>query len=219
MNIPEGNGTFVTAVNPANTGGGSISVGSVTDPNSWVPDDYTLTFTSASNWEITDSATPTPNVVASGAYTSGSAIAFNGVQFVVKGTPAVGDTFSIEESHSEDVFASLDRIVDALRTSGNDPASNAKLSSTLERSLQQVDQASDQFLSVRGQVGSRLSALDTADMAREDLNVDIDTALSDLRDLDYAEAIARMNQQLVGLQAAQMSYSQISQLSLFNYLK
>jgi len=28
-----------------------------------------------------------------------------------------------------------------------------------------------------------------------------------------------MNQQLVGLQAAQLSYSQISQLSLFQYLK
>jgi hypothetical protein len=27
-----------------------------------------------------------------------------------------------------------------------------------------------------------------------------------------------MNQQLVGLQAAQLSYSKISQLSLFNYL-
>jgi hypothetical protein len=28
-----------------------------------------------------------------------------------------------------------------------------------------------------------------------------------------------MNQQVVGLQAAQLSYSQISQLSLFNYLR
>ena len=38
-------------------------------------------------------------------------------------------------------------------------------------------------------------------------------------DLDYADAITKMNMQLVGLQAAQMSYSKISNLSLFNYLR
>jgi flagellar hook-associated protein 3 FlgL len=42
---------------------------------------------------------------------------------------------------------------------------------------------------------------------------------SDLRDLDYASAITKMNQQLVGLQAAQQSYARISQLSLFDYLR
>ena len=63
------------------------------------------------------------------------------------------------------------------------------------------------------------ASLDAADAAREDLQLDVASSLSDLRDLDYAEALARMNQQLVGLQAAQMSYSQISQLSLFNYLR
>jgi flagellar hook-associated protein 3 FlgL len=219
MNIPEGNGTFVTYVDAANTGSGAINVGSVADPAAWTPDNYTLTFTSATDWEITDTATPTPNVVASGTYTSGNAIAFNGAQIVITGTPAVGDSFHVDQSRSEDVFGTLDRIVDVLRQPANGATANAKLASTLERSLQQIDQASDHFLSARAEVGSRLISLDTADSAREDLNIDIDVALSDLRDLDYAEALARMQQQLVGLQAAQMSYSQISQLSLFNYLK
>jgi flagellar hook-associated protein 3 FlgL len=219
MNITEGNGTFTTSVNAANTGSAAISVGSVTNPNAWVSDNYTVTFTSPTNYEITDSATPTPNVVSTGTYTSGSTIGFNGVQFVITGTPATGDTFQVSQSRNESVFDTIDRVVDALRTPGGDPSANAKLASTLEKSLQQIDQASDHFLGIRSQVGSRLSALDTADSSREDLNIDIDSALSDLRDLDYAEALARMNQQLVGLQAAQMSYSQISQLSLFNYLR
>ncbi len=219
MSVPEGNGTFLTYVNPANTGSGSINVGSVANRAAWTPDDYTLTFTTATTWEITDSATPTPNVVATGTYTSGDAITFNGAQIVITGTPASGDTFHIDQSRSEDVFTTIDRVVDLLRGPSGNPASNAQLTSTLERSLQQIDQAQDHFLSVRAQVGSRLSALDTADAARDDLNIDLDVALSDLRDLDYAEALARMQQQIVGLQAAQMSYSQISQLSLFHYLK
>lgn len=219
MDITQGNGTFVTSVNPANTGSGSISVGSVSNRAAWVPDNYTLTFTSATTWEITDTATPTPNIVASGPYTSGNTMSFNGVQVVVKGTPAAGDTFSVNQSRGEDVFTTIDRIVDALRQPANDATANAKLASTLDRSLQQVDQATDHFLGIRAQVGARLSSLDTADSARDDLNIDIASALSDLRDLDYAEALTRMNQQVVGLQAAQLSYSQISQLSLFNYLR
>lgn len=218
MKIPSGNGTFDTGVNAANTGSGAIDVGSVTNAAAWVPDNYTLTFTTATDWEITDTATPTPNVVGSGTYSAGATITFNGAQIVITGAPAAGDSFSVNQSRSEDIFKTLDGIVDALRQPANDAAANAKLSSTLNGSLQQIDQATDHFLGIRAQVGSRLSMLDAADTAREDLSIDIETSLSDLRDLDYADALARMNQQLVGLQAAQMSYSKISQLSLFNYL-
>jgi flagellar hook-associated protein 3 FlgL len=72
---------------------------------------------------------------------------------------------------------------------------------------------------VRAQIGTRLSALDSADASREAMDIDTASALSDLRDLDYAQALTKMNQQLVGLQAAQLSYSKISNLSLFNYLR
>lgn len=219
MNIGSGNGTFDTAASAANSGSASIDVGSVVNRSAWLPDDYTLTFTSGSDWEITDSATPTPNVVAGGTYTSGTPIAFRGVQVIVSGEPAVGDSFSIDRSRGEDIFTSIGDIVTALRQPAGTPADNAKLTTALNGSLQQIDQASDHLLSVRAQVGSRLSSLDTADAAREDLQLDVASSLSNLRDLDYAEALARMNQQLVGLQAAQMSYSQISQLSLFNYLR
>ena len=88
----------------------------MTNSSAWVPDNYTLTFTTATQWEITDSATPTANVVATGAYTPGSAIAFNGAQVVISGTPAAGDTFSINQSRGEDMFSTLSGIVDALRS-------------------------------------------------------------------------------------------------------
>lgn len=41
--------------------------------------------------------------------------------------------------------------------------------------------------------------------------------MSNLRDLDYAAAITRLNLQITGLQAAQASYVKIRGLSLFNY--
>ena len=44
------------------------------------------------------------------------------------------------------------------------------------------------------------------------------SVLSDLKDLDYAEAVSRLTLQQTGLQAAQASYARLSQLSLFDYL-
>jgi flagellar hook-associated protein 3 FlgL len=218
MEIPEGNGTFATAVTPTNAGSGAISVGEVVNPASWVSDNYTVTFTTATDWEITDSAMPA-NVVASGVYTDGAPIQFNGVRIEITGAPAVGDTFSVTQAHSEDIFTTVSGIISALQKPAGSPAQNAQLASALNGSLQQIDQASDHLLSKRAEVGARLSTLESADNSREALDIDLASSLSDLRDLDYADALTKMNQRMVGLQAAQMSYSQISQLSLFNYLK
>ena len=218
VNIPEGNGTFATAVNMANTGSGAIGVGSVIDRTSWVPDDYTISFTSATTYEITDGATPA-NVVTTGTYTPGAAIEFNGVSVTITGAPAAGDTFSVTQSRSEDIFATIGEVISILREPAGNATANAKLASTLQGSLQQLDQATDHFLGVRAQIGVRLATLESTDASREAMDIDLASSLSDLRDLDYAQAITKLNQQLVGLQAAQLSYTKISGLSLFNYLR
>lgn len=217
VDIPEGNGTFTTGVTMTNTGSGAIDIGSVVDRTAWVPDDYTITFTSATAYEITDGATPA-NVVATGTYTPGAAIQFNGASVTVTGQPAVGDTFRVEQSRSEDIFASIGEIISILRTPAGNATANARLSSTLSGSVQQLDQATDHFLGVRAQIGVRLATLESVDASREALDIDLASSLSDLKDLDYAAALTQMNQQLVGLQAAQLSYTKISGLSLFNYL-
>jgi flagellar hook-associated protein 3 FlgL len=218
MNIPEANGVFATAVGPANAGSGTIGVGSVVDRNAWQPGTYTLTFTSPTDWVIRDAADPLTDLQ-TGTYTSGAAIDFNGVRFEISGEPATGDTFTIRESATKDIFSTLDDLIDALRLPRDSAADAARSTTVLESTLQQLDQASEHFLSIRAEIGARLSSLDAAEAAREARKVDIESALSELRDLDYAEAITKMNQRLIGLQAAQMSYTQISQLSLFNYLK
>jgi flagellar hook-associated protein 3 FlgL len=218
VDIPEGNGVFTTAATSTNTGTGSITVGSIIDRSSWVPDTYTVTFTSPTTWEVTDSAAP-PTVVASGPYTSGAPIEFNGIRIEIAGDAALGDSFTVDQSGSEDIFATLGNLITALKTPTGTSAANAQLATKLGAGLQQLDQAYDNFLGVRSEVGARLSTLESADTSRDALDVDLASSLSDLRDLDYAEALTKMNQRLVGLQAAQMSYTQISQLSLFNYLK
>jgi len=218
MDIAQGNGTFVVGAATTNTGDAVIGVGSVTNLAQWVPDDYTITFDDAAgHYQVFDSGAP-PTAVTSGTYTPGGSIAFNGVKVDLTGMPANGDSFTVSRSRSEDLFATLNNLVATVVSSPTTTAQKAQFNVSMGKALQQLDQSSDHLLSVRAQVGARLSTLDNAAVAREDQQVQLKTMTSDLRDLDYAEAITRMNQQLMGLQAAQASYSRISQLSLFDYL-
>ena len=77
----------------------------------------------------------------------------------------------------------------------------------------------DRVLTIRTGVGTRLNALDTSEEVRANDKLEVQTIVSGLEDLDYTEAITRLNQQLTGLQAAQQSYAKLSQLSLFDYLR
>ncbi len=79
----------------ANTGNARIDAGSVPNTAAWVRGDYTLSFTSANSWQVTDAAS---TIVSSGGYTSGAPISFKGVQVTLTGTPASGDSFSIKDN-------------------------------------------------------------------------------------------------------------------------
>ncbi len=214
LRIPEGNGTFTTATGTHN-GTGSIDTGTVTNPGAWVPDTYTLNFTTATTWEVRDSLN---NLVNSGDYTAGNAIGFNGAQVTVNGEPAIGDSFTIAPASTKDVFAMLDELASSLETAGGTASGKSLANTAVAAGLTQIDQALDHMLNTRAVVGIRLGTIDNAKVSREQSSDQLTASIGELRDLDYAEAIARMNQQLTSLQAAQAAYSRIAQLSLFDYL-
>jgi flagellar hook-associated protein 3 FlgL len=215
MSIIEGNGTFVTAADPANTGSGMIDAGHVINPNAWIADTYTLTFTSPTDWEVTDS---NGDPVANGTYSSPGTIEFLGVQVTLSGAPAANDTFTIRSSAKQDIFTTMSQLMDTLRSPIATDAQRAQVATRLGTALGQIDRALDHVSSVRAEVGARLSSLEQAEDTRLDRELEMQRSLSELRDLDYAEAVTRLNLQLAGLEAAQASYARLTQLSLFDYL-
>jgi flagellar hook-associated protein 3 FlgL len=219
MNLTQANGTFRTAVNSANTGNATVDVGTVVDPSAWVADNYTLRFTSATDWVIEDDTLPTPVQVASGTgYASGQTLSFLGVRVTLTGTPAAGDSFSVQPAADTDIFSVIDNLIDTLAPGDGLPSDRAIFQHQIGASIADLDQGLSRVLSVRAEVGSRLSAIDSATQARESEAIDLQQLLSDLRDVDYAVAISKLNQEYAGLQAAQAAYTKISQLSLFDYI-
>lgn len=221
--IRDGNGTFVTAAASTNAGTGIISPGTVLDPAAWEAGsgDFTISFTSATTYDIVDNGPPPSTLVSGATYTSGSAITITGVQFNISGVPATGDSFSVQTSRTDqDVFSTLHDLVTALQTLGGGAGavSNAALTNNLNTAFSNIDQALDKVLTVRATVGASLREVDSHVNAAEDLGLQYSRMLSDLQDLDYAKAISDLAQKQAGLEAAQQSFVRIQNLSLFNFL-
>ncbi len=84
--------------------------------------------------------------------------------------------------------------------------------------LRELDAAMGSILDVRAKVGARINAIDEQDSVNQDFILSMEITRSEEKDLDYAEAVSRFQQQLTALQAAQQSFMRIQDLSLFNLL-
>ena len=79
----------------ANIGSGAISAGAVNTPpppDANLQQPVTITFTSATTFDVTGTGTGNPTGVA---YTAGGAITYNGWTAQIAGSPAAGDTFTV----------------------------------------------------------------------------------------------------------------------------
>lgn len=85
-----------TAATLGNTGSGAISAGSVNTPpppNANLQQPVTITFTSATTFDVTGTGTGNPTGVT---YTPGGTITYNGWSATISGTPVPPDSFTID---------------------------------------------------------------------------------------------------------------------------
>jgi flagellar hook-associated protein 3 FlgL len=215
MSIPSGNGTYALSATSTNTGSGVIS-GTLQNRASWSGGNFTLSFTSATDWEVRDSG---GTLITSGSnYQAGNAITFNGVSLSVTGSPAAGDSFHIDSSSTQDIFATIQNLITTLGNPTDTTAQQAQYQNSLNALSEQLQQSENNVLDVRASIGARVSALETADSTRQDQSDTLTSSLSNLQDADYTQAVSKYSQMYTALQAAQQAFAKTSKLSLFDYL-
>lgn len=220
LHVAKGIGSFTNTADPANTGTGVLGVATVTDITAYKSHSYRIQFTAANTFDVYDDDLPAPNAVLTGqTYVDGQAISFNGIETTITGVPAAGDQFTLRPVGKQDLFTNLENLAKALEAPANTEAERALLNQSMDEALVNLDEGISHLADVRARVGARLNALDTQDEANQEFTLRMKQIISDLDDLDYAEAASRLNQGLLILQAAQQSFVKIQGLSLFNYLR
>ena len=229
MRIKNGNGVFIVQPDPTsqagagNTGTGIVSQGLVTNQSLMTGNSYTVSFSTilvgaalvpTKVYNVFNNTTALPVVppVADTPYVSGQSISFDGMQFDVTGLPADGDAFTLSPSTNESIFKTVSDLITAMGFAG------ANFNNNLNRALNKLDSDLNTVLTVRGSLGSRMSELDTLQSIGEDLGLNYKSTLSQLQDVDYNKGVSDLNLQQLSLQAAQKTFKQISDMSLFNYI-
>lgn len=221
------NAGYVIKGTSANTGTGTFSSISASDPsNPLYGHNLSVTFSvtaGVTQYQVNDLTTGNP-VGAATNYVDGGSISVAGVSFSIKGTPAAGDTFTVQPAQQAgaDMFANLKDVITALRTpidAGTAPATaSANLQNAIATGLRQNNNSLDNVLTVRASVGSRMNELDALDTIGSNRDLSNAKTLSDLTELDYASAITEYYQRQTALQGAQQSFMQIQQMNLFRFL-
>jgi flagellar hook-associated protein 1 len=178
-----------SAAASTNTGSGTITTPTVTDPTNWTNGSFTISLTSASQYQVTDSG---GNVVTSGSYTAGSPINFNGEQVSISGTPAAGDSFTVAAATAANVGDNTNILAMA----------NAMGSNALDGSTTSLNGAANNLVSAVGvltqQAQSNASAQQTVNQSATD-------ARNNLSGVNLDEEAAKMLQYQQAYQAcAQM---------------
>jgi flagellar hook-associated protein 3 FlgL len=215
MQVPAGNGTYTVTDNFSNQGNAFWTSATVSNASAWIPDTYAISFTTADTWEARNSSGA---LVGSGSYTSGQSIAFAGASIGFEGTPVAGDQFVVARSGFQSVFKTVQDFLSTLDVDTSSPEGRAKFQNRLNDNLMNIDQSLQHLGNIRSQVGARLATIDRQQSSNADMSLDLAQSISVIRDLDYASAISRLEQQLNSLEAAQKAYTRTRSLSLFDIL-
>lgn len=216
LRIPTGDGFVDGSAAAGNTGNGVLTNITRDGSDNWNGQSFSVRFTAANQYEVLDGA---GNVTSTGTYKAGSELEINGVRLQIAGAPATGDSFNVQAASSRDIFGTMDKLIAALDADTGTPAKMAAQQNELQSALRDVGRAAERMIDSRAAGGAQLKALDNAAEMREANGVTLKTTLSQMRDLDYADALSQYQLESTALQAAQTLFSQMQSMSLFNKIR
>lgn len=202
-----------------NTSGISVSRALIDNPAAYDPianpPGYRFVFTAPSDLTVTDASA---NVVyPTAAYTPGQTVAFNGVEVQLSGNPLPGDELILEPTKNISIFDTIKEAVDWMKV-GSSPVNKIQHVVDYNEILTQLDRSLNHMTTRQTDAGIRIQLIETQSENHKDKELTLSKGKSSIEDLDFAKAVAGFEQSKVALQAAQQTFVQVKNLSLFNYI-
>ena len=221
--------TFFTQDNPSNIGTGFISNGFVANQEAYsefYPEDIVIRFNAdslvtppAPNYSVLTRSENRPiDGLVGVSYIPGVEQVIEGANFKIAGDPEPGDTFFVRSSPKQSIADTVAGLVEGLRSLQDNPEDSETLQVLIANSLSNLDFAQASVSEVQSEIGGRLNTIDNIDNLHQDVDLVSKDILSQLQDIDFAEAVSRLSLESFLLEAAQQSFTQINRLSLFNSL-
>jgi flagellar hook-associated protein 3 FlgL len=107
-------------------------------------------------------------------------------------------------------FDAIDDMIASVEA-GNQPG--------MQRGIRETESMHNGLTLALARVGSDQSVIDAQSQVLAETSLRLKSTLSSIEDLDYTEAITRMNKEMMALEASMGSFAKISGLSLFDYIR
>jgi flagellar hook-associated protein 3 FlgL len=127
-------------------------------------------------------------------------------------TLAANETIESVYFNGGNFFTDLDAFITDLKAGG------PNVDTTGPAVIEAINRAINGIGEKLTQVGARISSARSLDAAQQDLALTNEKIRGKIQDLDYVDAVNRVNQIETSLNATQKTYSKLSQLSLFSYI-
>lgn len=237
VDIPSANNTITTTTNPNNQSVPPIviSIGEVVDQDvydEFYPDDIVITFNEDStlsppvkNFTVTERSSG-KIIEENKPYVAGEELVYHGVSVSITGNPQSadsdaginGDQLFVESTSTQDMLTTIMRFRDAMQAHDGSQASKDHIAATVANTLTNLSSVQESVSEVVTKIGARMNTLESTKEQHLDTELISNTILSDLRDVDYAEAASNLSAQTLILQAAQASFLRVTELNLFDRL-
>jgi flagellar hook-associated protein 3 FlgL len=217
--------TFSTSRSPGNASAAVIT--SATESNaaayssSFPPGGAILKFTSATAFDLYASPmTVNSQPVSSGTLVGTTATAA-GVDFTLSGAPAAGDQFTVQANthQTQNVLDTMSSVIAALSAPSDGSAvATQKLQAAMQSALGNITSAMNQLNTANSNSGARRAIITDQSGTNDSLTLANTSNQSTIANADPVASITTLTLQQTMLQAAQLAFSKISQLGLFNKL-
>lgn len=229
VDIPSAEFTFYTTDGQDNEGDAFITNGFTGDQELWnafYPEDIEIVFEPESaitpagpNYTVRQKSDGRPiDGFVQQPYSPGTEIVVKGANFKISGTPEPGDVFFLMSSEKKSLTDTIGSLNEGLRSLEDNPEDADSLEVLINATLQNLDAAISSVSEVQSEIGARLNTIDNIDNLHQDVDLVSKDILSQLQDIDFAEAVSRLSLESFLLEASQQSFAQINRLSLFNQL-
>jgi flagellar hook-associated protein 3 FlgL len=136
----------------------------------------------------------------------------------IDGTPAAGDRFTVQTGANTSVFQTVQELISALQTpTGGQPASSST-QQQIENVIGNLDGAQASVLSAEASLGSGLAEIKAVQGQDNTQSTGAQAQLTNLQSANLPQVLANYSESVTALQAAELAFSRIQNLSLFSLI-
>lgn len=216
--------SFNTTRNGSNTSSAQVTSSSVTDEaayrSTFPSNGAVIKFTGPGAYEFyAQPLTADSKPVAKGTFTAPS-LTVAGVTYQVSGSPEAGDQFAVTANthQNQNVLETLSQLRAALETPVTGAGAANALKDAAASAIANLASAREQVDITRGSIGARGNSLEIQRQENTSLGLANKTTQNAIGNTDMSQAAITLTLQQAMLEASQLAFSRISQLSLFNKL-